>query len=554
MAGGDKPLRIGLMLDAASVPGWIAPALTEIQERGLGEVVLAVIRQEPPRKRPSRPLQWWRNRSVLGYALIERLARRTAHKGELHQEVDLSIACPGSAMLQVSPQVGKWTDSLSDEDVATIRGYQLDILLRLGFRILRGTVLTSARHGVWSFHHGDNRTNRGGPPGVWEVLEDRVESGVTLQVLTESLDGGEVLAWAVCATQRFSFRRNFDQLLRRSSRMLVRSVERTYATGAPSQLLPQDQHNWPGYSGRVYRTPTNTVLLGAALRLGSRYVGMRARNAGKKLQWSLAWHWRQSPDSDAPHQVINQYREILPPHDRYWADPFVAYDAGRWWLFFEEFIDRENRGGLCVWEIGPTGPIGAPKRILDVPYHLSYPHVFKFQDRWYLMPECEQAGRLEIFVATSFPFEWASHTRLMEGSRIVDATLLEHEGHWYLFASQVEDNLEASEELRAFVGSSPLGPFHPHPLNPLVSDVRRARMAGRFFRFDGRLYRPAQRCVPRYGAGVVVHEVTELTPSSYGERVVEELRPRWKKELIGFHTINCAAGLSAIDVLRMVRK
>ena len=35
---------------------------------------------------------------------------------------------------------------------------------------LRGEI---ARHGVWSYHHGDNRFYRGGPPGFWEVMEDQ---------------------------------------------------------------------------------------------------------------------------------------------------------------------------------------------------------------------------------------------------------------------------------------------------------------------------------------------------------------------------------------------
>jgi len=103
------------------------------------------------------------------------------------------------------------------------------------------------------------------------------------------------------------------------------------------------------------------------------------------------------------------------------------------------------------------------------------------------------------------------------------------------------------------VGPSPLGPFTRHPANPLVTDVRRARMAGRFFHSGNALFRPAQRCVPRYGAGIVVHEVLELTPDRYQERVTHELHPRWSRGMVGFHTINCSAGLSVIDSLRLAR-
>ena len=85
------------------------------------------------------------------------------------------------------------------------------------------------------------------------------------------------------------------------------------------------------------------------------------------------------------------------------------------------------------------------------------------------------------------------------------------------------------------------------------SGARRARMGGQFFRSHGRLYRPAQIGVPIYGAGMTVHEVLELTPVSFSERVVYEILPKWRPDLIGSHTINAADGISVIDLLRAVR-
>jgi hypothetical protein len=103
------------------------------------------------------------------------------------------------------------------------------------------------------------------------------------------------------------------------------------------------------------------------------------------------------------------------------------------------------------------------------------------------------------------------------------------------------------------VADSPLGPFTPHPCNPVVADVRRARMAGRLFRHGGRLYRPAQNCTPQYGSSLVIHEVTALTPGAYREVPVQEIHPDWDRRYVGIHTINAAAGLSLIDLRRSRR-
>lgn len=71
----------------------------------------------------------------------------------------------------------------------------VDVVFRFGFGIIKGDVLTAPTHGVLSFHHGDIRTYRGSPTHVWEFLNDEPTSGVTLQQLTEKLDGGRIVVF-----------------------------------------------------------------------------------------------------------------------------------------------------------------------------------------------------------------------------------------------------------------------------------------------------------------------------------------------------------------------
>jgi hypothetical protein len=136
----------------------------------------------------------------------------------------------------------------------------------------------------------------------------------------------------------------------------------------------------------------------------------------------------------------------------------------------------------------------------------------------------------------------------------VDATLHHHtDGRWYLFASIADIGITHDEELHLFVADTPFGPFTAHPENPLVADVRRARMAGQLFRHDGRLIRPAQRCAPLYGSGITMHVIEELSPTAYRERPVQQLGPTWDPRFLGLHTINAQDGLSVIDLLRLDR-
>ena len=179
--------------------------------------------------------------------------------------------------------------------------------------------------------------------------------------------------------------------------------------------------------------------------------------------------------------------------------------------------------------------------------------MFRVGDAWYMIPETNKRRRIELYRAERFPVGWTFDRTLVDDIDAVDATLLEHEGRWYLFTSIGEPGIDRTEELHILVADSPFGPFAAHPENPVVADVRRARMGGQFFRHHGRLYRPAQVGVPIYGAGMTIHEVLELTPTRFAERVVYEVLPRWRPDLIGSHTINAADGISVIDLLRAVR-
>src|SRR5437016_5781577 len=92
----------------------------------------------------------------------------------------------------------------SENDLDAIRSAKLDVILRFGFRIIKGEILRAAKYGVWSFHHGDNDFYRGGPALFWEIWETNPVSGSVLQILNEQLDGGQVIYKSLASTHRYS--------------------------------------------------------------------------------------------------------------------------------------------------------------------------------------------------------------------------------------------------------------------------------------------------------------------------------------------------------------
>ncbi len=82
-----------------------------------------------------------------------------------------------------------------------------------------------------------------------------------------------------------------------------------------------------------------------------------------------------------------------------------------------------------------------------------------------------------------------------------------------------------------------------HPRNPVVSDARWARPAGRPFLHGGVVIRPAQDCTGGYGSRVVFNAVEVLTPDDYQERPVGSLEPNWAAgRNLGAHTYTFDGG------------
>src|SRR5258708_27590500 len=174
------------------------------------------------------------------------------------------------------------------------------------------------------------------------------------------------------------------------------------------------------------------------------------------------------------------------------------------------------------------GNASSPLKVLEAEHHLSYPFVFEHDGSLYMLPESARAGSVELYRCVDFPLVWKRERVLMEGVRLVDATLYHQKAdggsRWWMFANSTAGASRMfDDELHLFHAERLDGDWQPHPRNPVKSDARSSRPAGALFMRDGALYRPAQVCVPRYGAGLAIQRVLKLTPQQYAERQIERL-------------------------------
>jgi hypothetical protein len=305
----------------------------------------------------------------------------------------------------------------------------------------------------------------------------------------------------------------------------------------------------PVEDGKIAAVDTRTAPAVTSQSLGAHigrfFLEKVSRRALSRLRrpshWSIAF--RQGP---------GPFVTLADDAERYYADPFLFAWKGRAFVFVEEFPYATGKGVISVAELRSDGSVQVPAPVLKRPYHLSYPFVLADGDEIYMLPESATANRLELYRATDFPWQWRLDRVLIENLPLADATPLFHQGRWWLFAAGAQRGATDHDELFLFYSDRLSGPWQPHPNNPVKSDCRGARPAGRIVNDNGRLLRPAQDCEERYGAGLVWNEITELTPTRFCEREVAYWSGPRDLSVSGIHSFDRLGALQVIDCDRPI--
>jgi len=221
-------------------------------------------------------------------------------------------------------------------------------------------------------------------------------------------------------------------------------------------------------------------------------------------------------------------------------------------IFVEEFIYATGRGRITVLSLDRAGNLLTSRAILEEDYHLSYPSVFRHDGEFFMVPESSERKSVDLYHCSSFPHDWTRVAGLIVGKGMVDTTLWQRDGLWWLFSTVKRiPGQPGSDDLSIFSSDSLLsGHWTPHPLNPVLLDVRRSRSGGALFEADGILYRPSQDCSVRYGYGLRINRVDLLSSDDYRESEVAFVEPELDQSVLGIHTLSLSKNLMVTDALR----
>lgn len=543
---GKRLLRFGVMCRGTTFPAWEARCLRHLLALEGVEAALLVVEERPAahvsRREKVRGLL--RRRTLL-WAVYTRLF--VDGRSEAMRPVSMARELSHLPAVRCRPlRRGTFSECFSEADIAAIRQYDLDFILRFAFGIIRGEILEVPRYGVWSFHHGDLDRYRGTPPGFWEIYHGDPVTGSVLQRLTDRLDGGVVLHRGFFRTRDFSYVRNRDAAYFGSADWPARVCKdivqghAAYLDGPPSQT-----------AAPILRSPTDWQVVRFLLGTARNVLASQFRSLFRSEQWNVGVVDRPIRAFLTPEASFAVRWLPAPARRRFLADPFgVRYGDGLV-VLAEDYDYRTRRGRISVLTSLDGKAFTMPRPVLERPVHLSYPYLFTWQGDVYCVPETAEAREVSLHRAVEFPEKWQKVATLVEGVAAVDPTVFRHEGWWWLFCTDGDGGDQT--KLHAWHARDLPGPWSPHAANPLKTDIRSSRPAGTPFVHDGRLYRPAQDGSRAYGGAVALNRVLRLTPTEFEEELVTVVKPDPRGPYPdGLHTISAAGDLTLIDGSRRV--
>jgi hypothetical protein len=236
------------------------------------------------------------------------------------------------------------------------------------------------------------------------------------------------------------------------------------------------------------------------------------------------------------------------PGLRFFADPFPISRNGRSFLFFEDLDHRVGKGTIAGLEFGPHGPIGEVFPVIEEPWHLSYPFLIEAEGELWMIPEASKSGRVTLYRCVEFPRRWERAAALIEGVEAADATVVQHDGLYYMMSAVREDIGGYSDTLAIHYAEHLGGPWREHAARPVLVDAGAARPAGAMVRDrTGALWRPVQDCTHGYGRALRLARIDRLDPEGFAQTFTARIGsgPLWPGGRL--HTLNRAGALEVID-------
>lgn len=258
--------------------------------------------------------------------------------------------------------------------------------------------------------------------------------------------------------------------------------------------------------------------------------------------WNLAF-------INKPDDIISKVRPILHHlkhdySDRWFADPFIldVTENGDIIILAEELEYERNIGRIARLIVDKTSYcLKDMKIILELPSHLSFPFIYRYNGKIYVLPENSESGCATIY---EYKNDSLLPIKVISQEPLTDATIFDCGARTYILSTQLPTQNGSLLQIREF---DPKTLTVGEIVQTVVFEKKHARNAGAIFSIDGKVYRPAQDCEKSYGAGTIFQMMIK-SENGFVFQPVHALYPNSFKYNKGIHTFNSYKDIAVIDM------
>jgi len=531
----EKKIRVAILCRGYDFDSWEADCIREVLSLPFVEIVLLIA--EPAEVKQSNGIV----NKLIHYPyrnFLWRYFKRYRLKIDSYKQVSLKNELEKISLVYCNTELkGKYAQYFSAKDLTLIKSHKPDVILRFAYNIIKGEILTLAKHGVWSFHHADEQVIKGGPAGFWELSKRMAVTGAILQRLTEKLDAGIVLRKGFFPTIKHSYKANLEQLLSGTASWMKQALIDVVNDSTDSNSPTTSE-------APLFTFPTNLQMFRVWTITKIEKLKFHWQQLFRPEKWNIGFVEKNISNIFTDELLQNIEWLPEPKRNEYYADPFGWEENGNLKIVFEHYNYKIQKGVLAI-----SNSKGEMSTLLEAKVHLSYPFVLDRSDsvnsNRVILPESNQSKTIFCFDSANPKIGKV----LVENIPAIDATPIFYNNRWWIFCTH-EGNFN-NTNLYIYHALEFEGPWHPHGNNPVKCDVRSSRPGGTPFLLNNKLYRPAQDCSSSYGSAVIINEVIELDENTFKEQATKRIVPHksWRYNK-GLHTLSIAGRFIIIDAKR----
>jgi hypothetical protein len=247
------------------------------------------------------------------------------------------------------------------------------------------------------------------------------------------------------------------------------------------------------------------------------FINAGVKEALRSDAWDISW-------------LNHEYR------DRFFADPFILeVDDKNIVVLVEEFYYPDCKGRIAKLTVDRKNfSLIKTEPVLELETHLSFPAIFRRDNKIWIYPENSAAGKLVLY-----QFDVVNNKVIpastVSAEPLTDAVITERFGAPYLLTTKLP--ADSGSVLSIYKMEQDIGGGGGELLQTIEFKEKIARNAGGIFELDGMILRPAQDCNKGYGKGLVFQIINQEN-GSFSFNEYKRFYPSSKKYNSGLHTFN----------------